>query len=567
MTARSIRLFSMMGLLLVPAGASAAEWHVTPEGTAAGDGSEAAPWDLATAWGHPEAVQPGDTIWLHGGTYPIVGALTGVLAGTPDAPIVARALPAERVTLDTGDSADNRIFIEGAHAWYWGFEVMSSAEDRWADDGSTADRGYSIDAGGGGNPGIKLINLVVHDTQGAIGFWSGLVDGSEVYGCLIYFNGFDFEDRGHGHAIYTQNVEGPKYVRDNIMFGQYSHGIHAYTEGGEIDDFVMEGNIAFENGVVSTVSGRTRNLLVGGGPVAQSPVLRANYGWFDRAVGDGTSCDIGYGSGTADAIAEDNVCAGGGTSFRVDGTPTSIAGNTFVGAVDGLDTTTWPDNDVHDGTTPRGAMAFVRPNAYEPDRAHVVVFNWELVDAVDVDLSPLLAVGDGFELRDAQNYYGDPVLVGTYEGPVAIPMAPGPAAAVIGTPATPYVHTSAEFGAFVLTRTEAGPGGTDDGTGGDTGGADESGGDDSASADGTAGASVTDTASGGDGPGTDEGAGSDSDAGADDDGGGCSCRAASPPPFAWLGLVALLLRQRRRSARVLLSGSSRSFHSATTSSA
>ncbi|HET6583658.1 MAG TPA: hypothetical protein VFG69_09425 [Nannocystaceae bacterium] len=548
MHAPSTRRIAILGLYLYPAVAAAAEWHVTPDGAAEGDGSEASPWDLATAMAHPAAVMPGDTIWLHGGTYPIVGGLTGVLVGTLDQPIVMRAVAGERVTLDTGDSAENRIFIEGAYAWYWGFEVTSSAEDRYADDGNAADRGYSIDAGSSGNPGIKLINLVVHDTQGAIGFWSGLTDESEVYGCLIYFNGYDFEDRGHGHAIYTQNVEGAKIVRDNVMFGQYSHGIHAYTEGGQINDFVMEGNISFENGVVSTISGRTRNLLVGGAPVAENPQLRENYGWFDRGDGDGTSCDIGYGSGTADAIAEGNVCAGG-IAFRVDGTPMSIAGNTFVGSVEGLDAGMFPDNDVYPDGAPSGAQSFVRPNAYDPDRAHVVVFNWDLADTVDVDLSALLADGDGFELYDVQNYYGDPVLAGTYAGPAAVPMTPGATAEVVGTPATPYVHTSAEFGAFVLVRTEAGPGGSDDGTGGDTGTVDDTGGVASADAsDGSAGddegVSASVTASAGD-----SGEATSDDPGADDSGDGCGCASTPRSGLAWLALLGGVAGRRRSRAR------------------
>lgn len=566
----------VIGLACLPAVAHAAEWHVTPTGSPDGDGSEAAPWDLTTAWAHPEIVQPGDTIRLHGGTYPVVGGLTGSLVGTAEAPIIVRGAAAERVTLDTGDSPLNRIAIGGAYTWYWDFEVTSSAEDRWADDGNAADRGYSIDANEG--PGLKLIDLVVHDTQGAIGFWANVVDEPEVYGCIIYYNGFDADDRGHGHAIYTQNLAGPKYLRENIMFGQYSHGIHAYTEGGEIDDFVMEGNISFENGTISTISGRTRNVLVGGAPVAENPQLRANYAWFDRGAGEGTSCDLGYGSGTANAIAQGNVCVGG-TSFRIDGTPMEIAGNTFVGPTEGLDAAAWPDNMLFPDAPPTGATAFVRPNAYDPDRANVVVFNWELADEVDVDLSPLLAAGDGFELRDVQDYWGTPVLTGTFDGTaVAVPMTSTTVSPVVGTPATPYVHTSPEFGAFVLVRTQVGPGGTDDG-GSESGGADSTGG----SVDDTGGATAS---SSGTTVGTsvDDGGGSSEDTTAQDEStAGCACTTAPQSSLPWL-IVAPLLRRRRKAharptddraragyslarfASVALSASSRSAHSATTSS-
>ena len=48
---------------------SATGFHVTANGAAHGTGAVATPWDLATALNSADAVAPGDTIWLHGGTY------------------------------------------------------------------------------------------------------------------------------------------------------------------------------------------------------------------------------------------------------------------------------------------------------------------------------------------------------------------------------------------------------------------------------------------------------------------------------------------------------------------
>jgi hypothetical protein len=526
---RPIIILGALAFTFVANGAQAAEFHVAPNGTPAGDGSAASPWDIVTAFAHPPEVMPGDTVWLHGGTYLIDGTLTGGLTGTDAAPIVVRQAIGERATLDTGASAQNRIGISGSYTWYWGFEIMSSAEDRWADDGNAADRGYSIDVNGPGE-GIKLINLVVHDTQGAIGFWSG-VTASEVYGCLIYYNGFDFTDRGHGHAIYTQNITGEKKLTDNILFGQYSHGIHAYTEGGQINDFVMEGNIGFDNGVISTVSGATRNLLIGGAPVAEDPIVRSNYMFFSPSFG-GTSCDLGYGSGTSNAVVQDNVLVGDGTSFRLDAPTAMVTGNTFYGPVQGADATTFPNNDYYDATVPTGTEVTIRPNIYEPERAHVAVFNWDGLDEVELDPVIVLMPGDIYEIRDAQNYYGDPVATGTYTGqPIALPMNTTEASPVIGTPATPYVHTPPTFGAFVLLKTGVDPGAGAGGAG--SGGTMGSG----ASASNGAGGSAAD-------PGADEEA-------------GCACRVGSrSTPSAWHAFaaawLALILRGggRRRLRRI-----------------
>lgn len=518
-------------VLFVPAGAFAAEHHVAVDGTSRGDGTEAQPWDLATALAHPKAVAPGDTIWLHGGTYAIVGPYSATLSGTADAPIVVRAAIGERVTLDTGDSPDNRIGIDGTQTWYWGFEVMSSAADRWADDGNAADRGYSIDVNSG--EGIKLINLVVHDTQGAVGFWGSVLDG-EVYGTLIYHNGYDFDDRGHGHGIYAQNVDGTKRLVDNILFGAYSYGIHVYTEGGQIDGFYLEGNIAFSNGVVSSVSDGTTNILIGGTPVANDPEVRSNYTWFEPDQG-GTSCNLGYGAGTANAIVQDNVFVGG-TAFGLDGPNATVSGNVFVGSTEGVDSTSFPDNDYD---APTGATVIVRPNVYEEGRAHIVAYNWDAADAIEADVGEVLAAGDVYEVRDAQNYFGDPIATGTFSGePIAIPMTSTEVAGVIGEPATPYVHTSASFGAFVLIKTGEDPGGEESGEATGSESDDTAGGDETA---GSTGGSSEESS-------TSTTAGADTDVGTNDGGAteseGCGCRSTPSASLPWL-LVLFGARRRR----------------------
>ena len=61
---------------------------------------------------------------------------------------------------------------------------------------------------------------MIHDTSQGISFWIDAVD-SEVHGCLIYDNGWNAPDRGHGHCIYTQNKDGVKTISGNIMSAKY----------------------------------------------------------------------------------------------------------------------------------------------------------------------------------------------------------------------------------------------------------------------------------------------------------------------------------------------------------
>src|SRR5205807_2187117 len=62
--------------------------YVSPTGSAAGDGSSARPWDLATALaGAAGKVQPGDTIWLRGGIYSPGAPLVSTVAGAAGRPV------------------------------------------------------------------------------------------------------------------------------------------------------------------------------------------------------------------------------------------------------------------------------------------------------------------------------------------------------------------------------------------------------------------------------------------------------------------------------------------------
>ena len=73
----------------------------------------------------------------------------------------------------------------------------------------------------------KFINLVIHDDTQGVSWWAASQD-SEMHGCLIYDNGWAGTDRGHGHAIYTQNNEGLKTISDCIFTGGYGYTLHAY---------------------------------------------------------------------------------------------------------------------------------------------------------------------------------------------------------------------------------------------------------------------------------------------------------------------------------------------------
>jgi hypothetical protein len=415
-----------------------AGFHVTVDGTPAGDGSLAAPWDLATALAQPAAVRPGDTIWLHGGVYR--GAFSSSLAGSDGAPITVRTWPGDWATIDGGPSDEITLVLQGEWAIYRDFEVTNSREAR----GGGRPEGMHVLG-----PQLKLINLLLHDL-GNCGYWTPAVD-LELYGCLIYNNGYDDSDRAHGHGVYTQNLEGTKHIEDNVIFNGYSYGIHAYTEGGAIQGFEIAGNVWFMTGVAAAGTDTLKdNCLVGGLQPAARIVLRENMGWAPSP--DERSVRLGYDYEPNEDVALTGNYFVGETNFARAWNSIAMTGNTFYGPLQNIDPAAYPDN-IYVAERPAEARVFVRPNRYETGRAHVVVYNWALADAVDVDLSGVLTVGATFEVRNAQNWFAGPVAGGTYDGsPVALPMTGLSPAQPIGSPAAidPSETTGREFNVFVV---------------------------------------------------------------------------------------------------------------------
>jgi hypothetical protein len=429
--------------------ASGADFYVSPGASGSGTGSFGNPWRLQTALNHPGAVHPGDTIWLRGGTY--TGIYTSYLNGTSGSPIIVRQYPGERAIIDGGDSGGLQIFtVQGNYTWFWGFEIMSSDPDRlsaqvssWPTDiGRGAGFGILQQAGIG--LGTKFINLIVHDTRG-----SGLTSeaqNSEVYGCILYYNGWQAPVRGHGHATYVQNQTGTKKIVDNIMHHQFSHGFHAY--GGSsayLDNLLVEGNTLFNNGNLST-TGNARNLLLGGDRIAQNPQVLNNYLYYQNAISPDTAFDLGFSAGCSNATVTNNYVSNH-TTF-VNCLPVSMTGNTFYGNIAGFSPGAYPGNTYH-GSRPTGTKVFIRPNQYESGRANITIYNWGLVSSTNVDLSSFLPPGTGFEIRNANDFFGAPVVTGIYGGgTVTIPLAGLSVAAPVGWAAPP--PTGPEFNAFVV---------------------------------------------------------------------------------------------------------------------
>ncbi len=442
--------FLMVAALLSSPLAKASVHFVAPWGTALGDGTSENPLELRAVLTSGSA-KPGDSLILLGGTYH--GAFVSNLTGEEGRPIVVRPAPRARARID------GNLTIQGAWVTYLGLEVTNSSLDR----SKPRLPGVKVIA-----PHTRLINMIVHGGGDGIEFWTPAVD-SEIYGCIIYDNGWQGPDpdRGHGHGIYTQNETGTKRIVDNIIFEGFGYGIHAYTEGGSLNGFHLEGNTIFNSGSATRQKYRYDNILIGGLRSASRIELVSNFTY--HTPGAGGSNRLGYAAPNEDVTVRDNYFAGGSTVLGIlSWEKIVMTGNIFAG-LQNLVSLAWPkdspalthdvDNNAYlsgEGTTPfkyrnqsldfqgwrragnidehslsittpakrlEGVKIFVRRNRFEPGRAYITVYNWDREGNVEADLRDVLEVGSPYEVRNVLDLQGDAILSGTYSGgSISLPM-------------------------------------------------------------------------------------------------------------------------------------------------
>ena len=480
-------------------------WYVATNGSLKGQGTENSPWDLNVALRHGPSgieVQPGDTIWLRAGRY--TGTFLSTLAGNENAPIIVRSFPGERVILDKASAPESKqpaLKVKGSWVWFWGIEITNSHSDRRRNSPYSGKdepwRGSGADVYA---PYVKFINMIFHDN--GHGIWDK-ENKTEVHGCLFFYNGNNKRE----HALYIGNADGTKYITDNILFAQGGYGILAHSDSAKSSQkgLHLEGNVSFNNGIITDDDQKTGNLQVGGvgGVPAERVVLKNNFIYNSPGNSSNKSNGIRLGyedTGNKDVRLLDNYVVSKvplrlwwwqnvefqGNTIYSDGEsldlkmPAGVNPSSYrwdfnsyfsVGSqapAFSNDTGTfgfsrWRQATGLDGHSqamqnrrPAGVQVFVRPNRYEAGRANIVIYNWEMRDQIAVDLSSVLTAGADFEIRDAQNYFAAPLVSGIYKGgPVLLPMKLARMATPVGNVERAPHHTGPEFGVFVIQKTSS----------------------------------------------------------------------------------------------------------------
>ena len=395
----------------------------------------------------------------------------------------------------------NQLTVNGSDAIYRDFEITNTDPVRSWGTSVNGQNGPHVRGEGVFHTGArtKLINLIIHDVQDGIFSPPSAID-VETYGCIIYNNGYLDANGPAGHGWYIQNNAGStKKYTDNIPFNNQNFGAQEESVSGNTVNIINTGLVVFGNPfLVGAQSGIVDNVTFTNGFVYERGLAGLRMG-YEGANGLGTVMNNYFGGVSSGALlsmpnwstatVSGNTFAlkGGGSLVQVitspgytvnnnsyfDTTPilNCVGGNaraTFgYNGVEGLcggnlKYNEWRTASGFDGGGNYSQSAApnsvsVRPNAYQAGRANLVIYNWSLASSVSVNLSTSgLVNGQNFEIRNVQNYFGTPVLAGTYNSAsptVSIPMTSAASLAIaqpFGSDLSIRTSTLPEFGVFVI---------------------------------------------------------------------------------------------------------------------
>ena len=487
------RYLCLIGVFCTPLTARPHDRYVSPAGSASGSGTLAEPWDLGTALSGAVGA-PGDVFWLKRGHY-FIGHINTKIHGEPGRPITFRSMPGEMASVDGSLTS----FESAGYVVLRDFELYSSNTNRAS---AQTKAGFkptdikNINGISSFSPNMSFINLAVHDETGEGIYISQAASNNLVYGCVVFNNGWRAPDNAEGHGIYVQGSDGGRMIADNIVFNNSGAGLHIYDDdtNEHLGGITLDGNTVFHAGAIQNVR-FYRDWIVGvDAPAtsADSIVFENNMGYRSLTRDEDNTAQIGrqgtngwvevldnylpqglemnnwthatvtgnvIGTGPAKKTVTLNqakvrlTAAWDENTYLVRSASSGFARNkTELGFSDWKNATGFDSNSICQSRPPTDIKVFIRTNIYEPARANIIVYNWGKAAQVTVDVSSILPLNTPYEVRNAEDFLGGPVLSGTYNDskPLCLPMK-GLTVAVPNGPMLTPPPTGPEFNVFVLT--------------------------------------------------------------------------------------------------------------------
>jgi len=465
-------------------------------------------------------VQGGDTIWLRGGTYGVgSNVFTCSLVGTSNAPVVVRQYPGERAIIDGGINANSGSWIT---FWGFEITCSNERTNIFANrptglsmDG-VGQKAINLVIYNTGHPGIGSFQNegTGREIYGCIIWGTGIYE----YGISTYT---PTNPLTRGAGMYLQNRYNTFTVADNISSRNFTEGIKPYGESGYVNGFIVDGNITFKNEtagilieclgnsisnatVVNNVDYRSfkntmgyfsdtvhavhYGLLYSNNYQTTYPDYRQSALWLKRwqnvnVVGN-TIATTSFSNEWVTATSATPPLGGSGNFVEIfpitNSMSYAINNNVYHGGVEltepyepfryqiyepELTFATWTNtygfdlNSSYTTNLPTANVVAIRTNKYEIGRAHIAVYNWQSNSTANVNLSGVgLTHGQRFEVRDAQDFLGTPILTTNYNA-----SSPAIDISLLNTNVTsvtggiegnfvfnPNVHTAPLFNAFVI---------------------------------------------------------------------------------------------------------------------
>jgi hypothetical protein len=465
----------------------AANIYIAPNGTASGKGTERRPYDLATALSG-DVGRAGDTFWLREGIYHLGKAYTEI-HGEPGRPITFRSMPGARAQLVGSLAIGGKGYVI-----FRDFELSSGVEKRLSKQTGVGFNPTDVTnfiEGIQAAPNTSFINLVVHDSVRSAFYTASEATNVLIYGCIVYNTGWASPDNAEGHSYYLQ---GAGEISENIGFNSTGAGFHVYAGGAgdSVRNLTLTGNVAWGAGALQTVR-LSRDWIVGvDSPAmpADNISLRENMGYLTTNATTLTRVQLGRENTNGSLVLLNNYWPLGVTINHWSNVV--VAGNTIAPeksecAIDLQENLTnlqarwnsncyvqassdqsfrlgstnygfgeWKNLTGYDSSSLcstgslHGTKIFVRPNRYEPGRANIVIYNWDKLSTVAVSVRDVVPIGAAYEVRNAQDFFSEPVLRGTFNGePLPLPMNGLSTARPIARLRTP-APTGPTFNVFVL---------------------------------------------------------------------------------------------------------------------
>ena len=500
--------YRLLTILLVASSQLVAKtYYVSPDGELVNKGTLESP--LPFEYFERPRNHAGDTFLVMDGSYP-KHWITHIY-GEKNRPVIIKSqhwLGADLIGVKQKRENTRKILqIKGRYSWFIDFEIYNTeAFNRISNSGEEF---YFSDGVHLMGKGSKVINCVAHDVLIGFSTWGPALEG-EIYGCLAYNIGWNNlnssrKGKGHGHGYYVQNKAGQHAYKKlvlNIVWGTASEGFHAYTQKGNIENFHLENNLAYN--LIGYNQNRTpgRGFILGGyqpvtglrfinnhlyksalqiGYGAKYPIIsknvifdnnylvRSNIGLYHLAEVKSFTNNVivaadplliavqalGKPERTWQWPFQDNKiylrATASANQPRIGLQELTVGGTKYIP----LKQSGWKDHANEIIKTTPSSEAFLYQNKYDPHRALVYIYNFKEMDSFPVEMAKFLEKGEKFEVRDIENIH-KVVYEGIYENqPVNLPMNLTELAPIHGNlPSEHAKHSDKGFNAFLIKKIE-----------------------------------------------------------------------------------------------------------------